>query len=112
MNNDPNAFDMFESEIKGLELLSTSKTIKIPKVIYSSNVGNIAFLLLEYIEKGIANKDFWTNFGIQLADLHKTSNEYFGLDLDNRCQGSEDRVPFASSLLDNSVFCSVDLDHL
>ena len=83
MNSASNGDELFESEIKGLKLLNVSKTIKIPNVIHSSKVGNVSFLLLEYIEKGIPTNDFWTSFGYQLAAMHKTSNDYFGLDSNN-----------------------------
>ena len=66
-----------------MQLLSAPNAIRVPKIIHSSKIDNQAFLLLEYIESGRATSDFWVNFGQQLAELHKNSNDYFGLDSSN-----------------------------
>ena len=66
--------DMFESEEKGLKLLSSADTeIHIPKV----HLVGYHFLLLEFIEEANSGSSF--NFGVQLAKLHRKSNELFGL---------------------------------
>ena len=83
MNNSTNADALFESEVHGLQLLANANSIKIPEVIYFSEAGGISFLLLEYIEKGIPSASFWKDFGTQLADLHKCSNVFFGLEKNN-----------------------------
>ncbi len=83
MNNSAQASAMFESEVKGLQLLADTKTIRIPEIVYYSNVDDISFLLLEYIERGTPSSSFWKDFGNALALLHQVSNDYFGLDFDN-----------------------------
>jgi fructosamine-3-kinase len=74
---------MFEKEALGLKLLADTKTIAIPEVIGYGESGKWAYLLLRYIESGITERNFWSNFGIKLADLHRNTSEYFGLDHDN-----------------------------
>lgn len=74
---------MFEKEAAGLKLLADTKTIKIPDVIGSAEIGKYAYLLLHYIESGVSTRHFWNDFGIKLADLHRNTNDYFGLDHDN-----------------------------
>lgn len=74
---------MFEKEASGLKILAETKTIEIPEVIGSAETGKYAFLLLQYIETGLTSRKFWHDFGIQLADLHRNTCEYFGLDHDN-----------------------------
>jgi fructosamine-3-kinase len=74
---------MFEKEAAGLNLLACTNTIKIPGVIATGNSGEFAYLLLEFIETGLAGRDFWSDFGIKLADLHRNTHEFFGLDYDN-----------------------------
>jgi fructosamine-3-kinase len=74
---------MFESESKGLALLADTKTLRIPKVLTTGETQNYTYLLMEYIEPSSAFPDFWEYFGQQLAALHQTGNEYFGLDHDN-----------------------------
>lgn len=71
--------NMFEIESKGLELLASSNIIKIPKVIaFQKN-----YLLLEFIDSSIKIKDYWQDFGENLAQIHQNTNLYFGLDYDN-----------------------------
>jgi fructosamine-3-kinase len=74
---------MFESEAKGLELLRSTDAIKIPEVIAFGEVEEVSFLMLEWIESAPPEGNFWNNFGVQLANLHQNSNEYFGLDQSN-----------------------------
>lgn len=75
--------DMFVAEAKGLSLLKSAQTIHVPEVIYQNEAGKYEFLLLEYIAEGNKTRDFWENFGRNLARLHCTSHEFFGLDHDN-----------------------------
>ncbi len=78
--NDAAPERMFETEAKGLELLSDADTeLIIPEVIL---IG-IDFLLLSLIESGTENSDSSFQFGAELAKLHKHSSESFGLDHSN-----------------------------
>lgn len=72
--------NMFESEAKGLELLRSADTnLTIPKsLVISEN-----YLLLEWIEEGGGKPNSSNEFGAELAQLHKKSNSFFGLDHDN-----------------------------
>ncbi|MDO9255739.1 MAG: fructosamine kinase family protein [Bacteroidales bacterium] len=74
---------MFEKEAAGLKILADTKTIEIPEVISSAETGEYAYILLRYIETGVSSRNFWDDFGTKLADLHRNTNEYFGLDHDN-----------------------------
>ncbi len=74
---------MFEKEALGLKLLADTKTIAISEVIGYGEIGKLAYLLLQHIESGIPEHNFWSNFGRKLADLHRNTSEYFGLDHDN-----------------------------
>jgi fructosamine-3-kinase len=69
---------MFEVEAKGLELLSSAGSeLVIPEVYLAAN----DFLLMEFIEE--SNSGDFFEFGVQLARLHKKTNELFGLDHSN-----------------------------
>lgn len=74
---------MFEKEAAGLKILADTKAIEIPEVIASVETGKYGCLLLQNIETGVNKRNFWNDFGIKLADLHRNTNEYFGLDHDN-----------------------------
>jgi fructosamine-3-kinase len=82
--NDATSFPkMFEAEAKGLRLLKTTKTFKIPEVINFGQTENHSYILLEYITPGIKNSKFNVTFGRHLAALHQNTAPYFGLNHDN-----------------------------
>ncbi len=76
---------MFETEARGLKLLSESSGIKVPEVIGRGDYRGESVLVLEYIEQGTKGKEFWNDFGRGLAKMHleNPGNGKFGLDHDN-----------------------------
>lgn len=74
---------MFESEIQGLTLLKNTNTVYIPDPLTAGTAGNFSFLLMKYEEPGKPKAEFWDLFANQLSLLHRTTNDYFGLDHDN-----------------------------
>ena len=82
--NNAKAFPkMFELEARSLNEIAATQCIRIPKVILTEEIGNISFLLLEYIEPGQAKSDFWESFANSLAQLHQNSQKHFGLSYGN-----------------------------
>ncbi|MCK5701055.1 MAG: fructosamine kinase family protein [Cyclobacteriaceae bacterium] len=76
--------DMFQKEAEGLRLLLMSGAIKIPKVIAYGKLEGKHYLLMENIESVSPTNDYWENFGISLADMHRNNSaEKYGLDHDN-----------------------------
>lgn len=74
---------MFEKEAIGLSLLQKTNCIGTPSVIETGQEQAEQFILMEYIEKGKPGSDFQFEFGKALAQLHKNSSDFFGLDHDN-----------------------------
>lgn len=74
---------MFPAEAKGLELLRQSNSFKIPMIIGHGSVDKKSYLLLKYISEGKTSGSFWKTFANQLAQLHQTTQQQFGLDHDN-----------------------------
>lgn len=74
---------MFRHEAKGLEALRQSCTLAIPAVIKYGTVGNMQYLLLQWIESGKPDNSFWEDFGKGLAMLHQPKQSFFGWDEDN-----------------------------
>ena len=76
--------DFFQKEAEGLKLLdSADSKLRIPEVIASEapTDGRPGFLLIEFIPEGDSGDSF--TFGAELAKLHQTAAETFGLDSDN-----------------------------
>jgi len=74
---------MFEKEAKGLNILAAANAVAVPNVVALGQADNSAFLILDFIESGRKQVDFWDHFANKLASLHKNNSSYFGLDHDN-----------------------------
>ena len=83
--NDAHRFPaMFEKEAAGLALLHKHcNTLKIPDVIQSGNWQHKQWLLMEWLHRGPAGENRMEAFGRALAQLHRCTNETFGLEYDN-----------------------------
>ena len=67
------------NEVNGLKEIQKSKAIKTPDIIHFDE----SVLILNYIESGKKNKNFYELFGNQLAWLHKYTSDNFGFYEDN-----------------------------
>ncbi len=75
---------MFEKEYKGLNLLiSAQQNLKVPKPLFAGENEDHVFLILENIIPTRRKPNYWENLGQGLAELHRNSNELFGLGYDN-----------------------------
>lgn len=74
---------LFTLEAKNLELLRNTRSLHIPQVISVFEFEDTSMLLMEMVEVGTPHYDFWRDFGVGLARIHKHTNETFGLDYDN-----------------------------
>jgi fructosamine-3-kinase len=74
---------MFVHEANGLDLLRNNCELIIPKIIKVDVCNEQQYLLMEWLEKGVPQKNMWENFGIGLAMMHKQPQKYFGLNDDN-----------------------------
>ena len=79
----PPSSDFLEIEARGLKILAKSQTIKTPTVLAAGNLDGVAYLLMEYLPPASPKKSGWENLGKQLAALHQTTQESFGLDHNN-----------------------------
>jgi protein-ribulosamine 3-kinase len=88
-HNDPGRFPgMFNAEARGLKLLrehieSVYNQLLVPEVVAHGTDDHTSYLILEFLEAGQMQGDFWDCFGRGLAQLHKQSDRYFGLDHPN-----------------------------
>lgn len=70
--------DMFAREFSGLEALRATKTLSVPRPLAAGAVGNRAYLVTEFMEKGGAVPDFWESFAAGLSKLHQHTHSHFG----------------------------------
>ncbi len=69
---------MFEQEAKGLDALRSAGSLVVPKVIRHGKVNDEQWLLLEWLDKGSADKNSMQNFGVALAKQHQQTQSFFG----------------------------------
>lgn len=74
---------MFQKEFNGLIALMNSGTLKVPVPYATGDDENDQWLVMEWLEKGAPDKNFWKDFGIQLAMQHKNTNADFGFEESN-----------------------------
>lgn len=91
---------LFEKEKNGLEFISKQNCILTPSIILCETHDKYQQLLLEWIERGIRDHDFWKKFGEQMAQLHHITNEHFGFYEDNYMGSLPQSNTFTSSWID------------
>jgi len=74
---------MFEAEAFGLTILSKNTLFKIPKIIGEISSEGVAFLILEFLENEKLQNNFWANFGFKLAQMHRQTIGFYGLERNN-----------------------------
>ena len=83
-NSHPTHADFFAVEGKGLKLLAQAeKGPRIPKPLALQDSAKPSFLILEYVEEASPGHDFPARFARSLAELHRITDNSFGLDHDN-----------------------------
>ena len=78
---------MFEAEARGLQLLTSAKTVRVPAVLgFGEPAGNSpAFIAMEWIERGTDSQRAAAALGKGLAALHHRTTSVYGLDHHNYC---------------------------
>ena len=83
-HNDHPPDGMFEKEARGLNLMrQATDGPRIPQVIALPKDPNPHFLIIEYIKEGNSNSGYYQRFGQALASMHRTTQDYYGLDYNN-----------------------------
>ncbi len=73
----------FNSEKRGLDVLRQAGVLRVPEVLAQGEFDGTAFLLMEFIAQKEGDRIFQARFGHALAQLHRHTQERFGLDHDN-----------------------------
>jgi fructosamine-3-kinase len=81
--NQASLLDMFEAESEGLQAMAKTETIRVPRPLCSGLTSNQAYLVMEYIEMGHADRQNRGIAGRQLAEMHRASWHEFGWHRDN-----------------------------
>lgn len=79
--NQEDSLSMFEAECDGLNELMGAGAIRVPKPIATGSGAGHAWFVSEYIAFGRSGSE--ELFGLQMAELHRTTNRRFGWYRDN-----------------------------
>ncbi|MCS6967273.1 MAG: fructosamine kinase family protein [Cytophagales bacterium] len=82
-NEMASAYEMFQAEARGLEMLAATHTLTVPRVIGAGKQHGKSYLLLEYFEPIPPQRNYWEQLGQGLAALHSHRQQMFGLDFNN-----------------------------
>ena len=74
---------MFQKEAAGLAALKRHSPVTVPRVMAYGTINDVQYLLLEWLEKGVAAPGCMYEFGRHLAALHRQKQAYFGWQEDN-----------------------------
>jgi len=76
---------MFESEARSLQIIASSNTLPVPQPYFWDD----EYLLMEFIEPGPKQANYWQEFGFRLASMHQNTQEFFGLNFKTYCGTTE-----------------------
>jgi protein-ribulosamine 3-kinase len=91
---------MFESEVKGLALLSSAAAIRTPQVIGSGEALHEQFIVMESVKAAQPSSVYWVQLGERLASLHRHTYDRFGLDHANYIGSLKQLNTFSNSWID------------
>ena len=77
------AFDMFEAEADGLNELRAAGEVRVPEVIDVGVINGQAYIDIEKLALEPATRDVEQRFGVQLANLHRHTQDQHGWFRDN-----------------------------
>ncbi len=92
LKTEPCSEDQFLKEANGLKEIRKTGCIRVPEVL----IVDSDLLLLEFIEQGSMDKDFYSRFGVQMANLHKRSSSKFGFK-ENNYIGATSQINLAAN---------------
>jgi protein-ribulosamine 3-kinase len=91
---------MFDAEARGLIALSQTRCIRVPGDVSSQQVGAYQVLTMEWIQQTQATSGFWEKLGRDLAALHQTTAQRFGLDHNNYIGSLQQRNDWSDNWID------------
>jgi protein-ribulosamine 3-kinase len=81
--NDAARLGMFEAEAEGLKDIARTRSVRVPEPVCWGTADGYAFIVLEYIDLGGAASRVMEKLGVQLAQMHRASQDGFGWRMNN-----------------------------
>lgn len=74
---------MFDAEADGLQFLARLSSFDVPTPLATGVSGNAQWILMENISPAAKEGNFWEDFGVDLAEMHRNTQGGFGYNKDN-----------------------------
>ncbi len=104
--------DFFEKEARGLIILANTGSIRVPRPLFDGKFHQQVYLVMEYLEKGDPDPNFWQSFGQSIAALHRNTAEKFGLPFQNYIgrlhQQNNEHEKWSSFYAHERILCLVE----
>jgi fructosamine-3-kinase len=84
---------MFEAEFHGLQEITDSHTIRVPRPVCWGVDGDTSYIAMEMLQLGSSGRGAMARFGEQLAAMHATCQERFGWHMDNTIGSTPQKNP-------------------
>jgi len=81
--NQKQYLDMFQAEHHGLEALAQNCDLLVPEVFGTGCLGEISYLLLDFIERSAPATDYWESLATGMAAMHRVTSNNYGWKLNN-----------------------------
>lgn len=75
--------ELYKCEAEALRILASTQTVTVPRVLDANDDEDPPYLLMRYIEQGLAGNGTYEEAGRELAALHRVAASRFGLSSDN-----------------------------
>jgi protein-ribulosamine 3-kinase len=100
--------DIFKKEADGLDILRENCPLKIPKVFHFGRIEDRNFLLMEWIQQDKMDTAYWEKLGVGLAQLHMSTQQFFGYHSDNYIASLVQSNSLITSWLDFFIECRLE----
>ena len=69
--------DFFRAEAEGIAAIRSTGKVRVPIIYARGKDSGFSFLLMEYIDSGKLQPDFWEKLGINLASMHSAATAQY-----------------------------------
>lgn len=95
--NQASRLAMFEQEALGLKEIADSQTVVAPRPLGCGVAGNVAYIVMDWIDLGGGGSGAWEAMGHRLAAMHRvTSDRGFGWHQDNTIGATPQQNPWTA----------------
>lgn len=100
--------DIFQKEADGLNIIRKHCPLQVPKVVHYGRIEDRNFLLMEWLQTDEMDKAYWEILGAGLAQLHMSTQKYFGYPMDNYIASLPQKNELKASWIEFFIECRLE----